>query len=137
MKVISTYTKPEEANLAASFLRGNGVFCSVRDENTVNQDWLYSNAIGGVKLEVADEDFEKAKEILNLPAEKGIILQCPHCGSEKTKMREMNPLSAIFMIVFYAFIPIKALTVDCYDCKNTFKYKRGSAEPVAGGDQTR
>jgi hypothetical protein len=27
-------------------------------------DWLYSNAVGGVKVDVADEDYERALEVL-------------------------------------------------------------------------
>ncbi|MDB6169137.1 MAG: hypothetical protein JWM88_2001, partial [Verrucomicrobia bacterium] len=27
-------------------------------------DWLYSNALGGVKVDVADEDYERALQVM-------------------------------------------------------------------------
>jgi hypothetical protein len=65
MAVVAAYSKPEEAHLIRSVLEGNGVTAYVRDEHIVALDWLYSNAIGGVKVEVADEDLARAREILH------------------------------------------------------------------------
>jgi hypothetical protein len=36
----------------------------IRDENLITLDWLYSNAVGGVKVDVSDEDYEPALQIL-------------------------------------------------------------------------
>lgn len=65
MKTIASYSKPEEAYLAASYLEGNGIEAHVRDDNIITANWLFSNAVGGVKLEVADEDAAKALELLS------------------------------------------------------------------------
>lgn len=129
MKVLSTYSKPEEANLAASYLRANGIFCAVQDENTVNQYWLYSNAVGGVKLEVAEADFERAREALELPAEEGIILECPHCGSVNTKMRDLSVLTASVLLFLGFILPSPSVTVDCRDCRKTFTHRYTKTEP--------
>ena len=50
MKVIATYSKPEEAHLAAALLEGSGVAVNVRDADTVGNYWMYSNAVGGVSV---------------------------------------------------------------------------------------
>ena len=39
-----------------AFLEGSGIDAVVRDGNTVAADWALSNAIGGVKVDVAEED---------------------------------------------------------------------------------
>ena len=52
------------AYLLRARLEGSGITSYVRDENMVAVDWLYSNALGGVKLDVADEDYERARQIL-------------------------------------------------------------------------
>ena len=90
MKIIAAYSKPEEAYLIASLLEGNGITVNVRDAETVGNYWMYSNAIGGVKIEVPETEEEKANEILNLPKEATGMLACPHCGSGNVKMREMK-----------------------------------------------
>lgn len=64
MPVIASYTQLEDAHLAVSKLEGSGVSAWLRDEATANLYWFYSNAIGGVKVEVAEEDIDRAREIL-------------------------------------------------------------------------
>ena len=45
-------------------LEDAGIPAYLRDENTIQIDWLYSNALGGVRVEVAEEDVDAAKAIL-------------------------------------------------------------------------
>ena len=54
-----------DAYLLRARLEGSGVTSYIRDENLITLDWLYSNAIGGVKVDVMDEDYEKALAILD------------------------------------------------------------------------
>lgn len=64
MKTIGSFSAPIEAHMLVSRLEGNGIRAYVRDEHMVTLDWLASNAIGGVKVDVADEDFERARELI-------------------------------------------------------------------------
>ena len=41
-----------------------GIAAAVTDESLVAMDWLLSNAVGGVKVQVWDEDAEKAVQLL-------------------------------------------------------------------------
>ena len=52
-----------DAYLLRARLEGSGITAYVRDENLVTLDWLYSNAVGGVKVDVMDEDYERALEV--------------------------------------------------------------------------
>jgi len=36
----------------------------IQDENTIQMDWLYSNVVGGVHVQISEEGFEAAKDIL-------------------------------------------------------------------------
>lgn len=54
-----------DAYLLRARLEGSGITAYIRDENLVTLDWLYSNAVGGVKVDVMDEDYERALELLN------------------------------------------------------------------------
>ena len=64
MKTIATFSKPEEAHLFRTRLEAAGIPAYVQDEHFIQMDWLYSNAIGGVRVQIADEDVEAAREFL-------------------------------------------------------------------------
>lgn len=121
MPVIAAYTKMEDAHLAVSKLQGSGVDAWLRDEATANLYWLYSNAIGGVKVEVREEDFERALEVLDLPKESSELLKCPHCGSENVSVRQMNLFAALALIFLSLILPNQGQKVDCLDCGQSFK----------------
>jgi len=50
-------------------LKEEFINCYLQDENTVTIDPLLSNAIGGIKLMVAEQQAERAMEILNTKSE--------------------------------------------------------------------
>ncbi|WP_298438349.1 hypothetical protein [Geobacter sp.] len=49
---IAQYRDLPEAGLAKSKLEAAGIVCFLDNEYTVGANWLYSNALGGVKLNV-------------------------------------------------------------------------------------
>ena len=53
-----------EAQILKSLLEGSGVPTFLPDEYTVQNDWMLTNAIGGVRVQVRDEDAARAREIL-------------------------------------------------------------------------
>ena len=71
MKTLAAFSKPIDAQLLVTRLEGNGIAAYTRDEYMVTLDWLASNAIGGVKVDVADEDYQRALDLLaNGPADE-------------------------------------------------------------------
>lgn len=64
MTTIATFNKPEEAHLLRMRLEAGGIAAFLLDENLVQIDWLLANAIGGVRVQVADEDVAAAHELL-------------------------------------------------------------------------
>src|SRR4051812_15374009 len=64
MITVRSFSKPEEAHLLRAHLEGNGIPAFVRDDHTITADWALSNAIGGAKVEVAEEDFDDAVAII-------------------------------------------------------------------------
>ncbi len=88
---IANYQYTSEAYLFKGKLESEGVEVFLQNENTINTDPLLSNALGGVKLFVKSEAVMKAKQILeSIPEysvdDKGELLLCPNCGSQKIKM---------------------------------------------------
>ncbi len=63
MTTVATFTTPEDAHLFRMFLESRGIKGFLLDEYFVQTFWHYSNAIGGVRLAVNDEDEEEAAEV--------------------------------------------------------------------------
>lgn len=63
MTTIETFTVPEDAHLFRTFLESRGIEGFVLDEHFVQLFWHYSNAIGGVRVAVNDDDVAEARDI--------------------------------------------------------------------------
>lgn len=88
---IATFSFPHEAHLAKATLDAAGIPSFIADEHTINMQWLYSNAMGGVRLQVPAEFAAQAHEVLNEPVESVLMPEpepepeaepavCPACG---------------------------------------------------------
>src|SRR5436305_14637278 len=64
MKTIATFGDGMEANLARNYLESVGIPAFIADEQTVGIAWHLTIALGGVKLQVADEIATEARTAL-------------------------------------------------------------------------
>jgi Putative prokaryotic signal transducing protein len=65
---VQQYRDLTEAQLAMGVLESAGIPCYLRDENTVRTQWFWSNLIGGIRLQVREEDRAAAEALLNQPS---------------------------------------------------------------------
>lgn len=129
-KQIASYQYPAEAQLFKGKLESEGIEVFIQNENTIGSDPLLSNAIGGVKLLVKNEDVVRAKYILNSIPEysvdyQGNLLKCPNCGAEKieylTSVSDFKSfLSFIFGVILNIFPFYTKYKYRCEDCKFEF-----------------
>jgi len=71
---IKTFRKVEEAYLAASFLESEGIDTVIQNENFAQlYPFLSPNADGGIALQVAEEDAQRAIELLQHPDSGGLL----------------------------------------------------------------
>lgn len=61
---VLTFYYSHQTAIIRGRLEAEGIECFIKDELTAQVNPLYSNAIGGVKLQVRESDLEKAIEIL-------------------------------------------------------------------------
>ena len=61
---VRTFGMTEEAHAFRNLLEAAGVPAFVEDEALVGWLWHYANAVGGIKVQVAEEDVERAREIV-------------------------------------------------------------------------
>jgi hypothetical protein len=61
---VATYDKVTDAHIAMGRLAAEGIEAQLFDDQMVQMDWLYSIAVGGIKLRVARGDAKAAREVL-------------------------------------------------------------------------
>jgi hypothetical protein len=109
VKTIATFSKPEEAHLFRTRLEAAGIPAFVQDEHIVQMDWLYSNAIGGVRVQIADQDIEAAREFLGADTEQQPVdaaeAICPVCSSPQIESYEF-PRRVAFLTLLLFGIPL-------------------------------
>ncbi len=112
------------AQLAQGALESAGIDAVLRDENVVRLDWFYSNAIGGIRLEVDRENAEAAAEILNQQVPSSFEANgeefhrelCPACHSAETEFESISkPLSVTAMWLGFP-IPVPKNKWHCEAC---------------------
>ena len=62
--LLQSFALPMEAELARGRLLASGIEAKLSDQHTVSMAWHLADAMGGIKLRVAEEDFERALVIL-------------------------------------------------------------------------
>ena len=68
---VKTFTSLSEAYVLKGKLESEGILCFLHDEDIVNMNMFYSQAVGGVKLKVPEDRFEEAMKILNKTQDGG------------------------------------------------------------------
>jgi hypothetical protein len=135
LKTVDAFREPYEAYIARGKLEVEGIPATIADDHLVQMDWRYSQAIGGVKLQVPEEFLEKAQQILTETQaeedEKGkdAIEEtdeeevCPKCGSSLTSPRRFSLTSiAISLVLLLPFFYRKDGRV-CRNCGTVWRNK--------------
>lgn len=61
---VGTFDKAAEAHAVRCRLEAEGLAAFLSDEFIVSMDWFLSNAVGGIKVQVPENEVERALEIL-------------------------------------------------------------------------
>ena len=64
MITIASFDFLPQAEIVRGRLLAEGIDCTLADQHLVQTDWLYSIAVGGIKLQVENRDAERARAIL-------------------------------------------------------------------------
>ena len=72
LTTIAQYREAPEAYLAKGALAAEGIEAVITDEQIVGINWLYSDAIGGVKLAVKSESARRAADVLRPVVERDV-----------------------------------------------------------------
>ncbi len=139
--ILRQYTSAPEALVAKSALDSTGIESFLRDENTIRMDWFWSNALGGVKLCVREEDAEAAAALLEQSRPETFLAEgtgeyqqphCPNCRSFDISFQELIKRVAYGSLFFSwytglpALIPLKHHGWKCHSCGHAWE---GTSDP--------
>ena len=124
--IVKRFDNSIDAHLFRISLEAEGIDCYLFDEEIVSLNPLYSNAVGGIKAKVRDEDVERTRTFL-----KSIELQqkplCPACGSSDTfldytsKKALPHWIASLFSLLTVTY-PITGKMVNtCKACGERFR----------------
>ena len=140
---IKTFSYPHEVAIIRGRLESEEIECFVQDELTLQVNPFYSNAIGGVKLQVRESDVERAMKILeendsfdeeklsesvietkNSVSDSSSSMDkvCPYCSStEISKPRYSAQAFAVSILLLGFPLPFISKEHHCFDCGKDFK----------------
>ena len=120
---VQSFNNYIDANIVLGKLQSEGINCWLKDENLVTTIPLWATATGGIKLMVANNQLEEAKNLLvDFENERRKHFSCPKCGSNEIEfVREpANWLSVALGFLFFSYaMPVK--TWHCFKCGAEFK----------------
>lgn len=130
-KKIGQFQYSSEAYIYKGKLEAEGIEVFMRDNHTVDTDPFLSNAIGGVKLFVRQEDYESATKVISEISkfsidDKGELVKCPSCGSEKaqllTTIKDTKSFFSFFFSLLLGVLPFYNMyKYKCNTCNFEFK----------------
>lgn len=124
MVIIRKFRDLPEALFAKGSLESAGIECAMVDDNMVRLDWFISNLLGGVKLQVSQEDAADAEEILSQPIPEHFDVtgigdyqqpRCPKCQSLDINFQEVSPAAYVSAYVNVP-IPFHRRAWRCHSC---------------------
>ena len=110
LKEVASFSYSHEAHIAKGRLDVAGIPVFITDEHTINMQWLYSGALGGVRLLVPLAYEKEAKELLsidfsdNLKEEVEVDeITCPRCNSTDVKAYTIGKKPAFLVFLLLGF----------------------------------
>lgn len=126
--IAATYDSYIDAHLAMGNLLSENINCWLKDENTIAIHPGLINAIGGIKLMVAEPQAERALEILRKTKQQYQEQNpCPNCGSINveyisTPKKASNWLATFVNVVRHGGAQMAVEKIyHCFDCGFEFE----------------
>lgn len=126
-KCVIRYRDIPLAELARSKLESEGIECFLLDKYLIGINWLYSEALGGVKVHVKTEDAKQAEKIL--AEDESPLLNhrdldfpeleqndfCDSCGSSNLELIKYSRISGALMLLHLPLF-FWGTRYKCKDC---------------------
>lgn len=123
---VDRYLHPTDAYIAAGRLESEGIPVFLLGINHASANWLITNALGGIRLQVPFEYVEDARSILSIEAtyqdDEAVADRCPGCGGTNTTVHSTAwKFSLLAIHLLSVPIPWGKDQRQCDDCGHTWK----------------
>ena len=132
---VATFNEKEKAQAVRQRLEAVGIPAEVYDESKVQKYWFMSEHLAGEKVRVEEEDFERAREILQgLDTQEHVLdcaVKCPECGSSRIEYPQFTRkfFTPTLVEIFTVIAPGMKRRFYCEDCHYTW-CKDPEADPA-------
>jgi hypothetical protein len=127
---IGSYSTSYEANLVKSGLEAFGIDVNLVNEHAINANWVWSNLIGGVQVQVSEAETAAARELIlaepdtqqdEQDAWGETVGPCPKCGNSRTRYYlDKRGSFLTWLVVGFPVIPASSKRT-CEDCGHKWK----------------
>jgi hypothetical protein len=100
---VATFTNAFNANVVKGRLDSEGIPAFIKDEHTVTMNPFYNGALGGIKLQVSQENEGEARRLL---AELGYVSWQPHIVPEE---KQPHVLVQFFKFILWSIVVLSFL----------------------------
>ena len=114
---VDRFDHPTDAHISAGKLESEGIPVFLHGIHHASANWLISNALGGIRLQVPAQYVDEAREILESIRESSVTETCPKCGS--TTIASMNNSQKIALLAVHLFsipLPWRKNRRHCNSC---------------------
>lgn len=132
--LLKTYEFWHKADLDLMKLKDEGIEAYMADRNTVSLAPYYAQAVGGIKIYVAEQEVERASEIISddkiedkhlekvfEDEEFEPALRCPNCNSPNIYQEQSILSGLFFLIAFFLPVSISKNTYRCVKCNHKWQ----------------
>ena len=126
-RVLQSFINYIDAHILMGRLEEEGINCWLKDENTVITNPIWTGAVGGIKLMVAETQYERAAALFEqYVKERKDALACPRCNSHDIELvssprKAANWFSAIGGFIFGDYALAAEKTWHCFHCHAEFE----------------
>lgn len=112
---IAVFDNYVNAHIVLGQLQESGVRCWLKDENTLSTIAMWNQALGGIKLMVAEDDLEDARSLLGQYKDARQKLTCPACGSNNVEMVTTPKKASNWLFALLGSVGAEKV-YHCFDC---------------------
>ena len=119
---VGSFTDPMQAHIAGGRLESEGIPVTIADEYFIWANWMLSNALGGVKVQVPANYEEQARKILSDIEQGEYVLEednpqrCPRCHSQELEPLRTSWRMAFLGMLVYMPVPFRRDRIRCRSC---------------------
>lgn len=126
MVTIATFNESAEARALKDRFQQSGIRADIHNEGHLQRVAFMSKPKANVKLQVEDDDFERAQNLMvewqeSDPAISAAMLRCPQCNSSSIEYPQMTRRALVpQMVVLLMALRILPKEFYCRDCHYTW-----------------